>query len=130
MVDDVYAGGDNQLGSDFAIPVSTSFTTSLPLAYGDLLATPHAIVVHWGSFEALPKDELCGDIGGSESKATPFLVMGLGELNDSGLTGIAMIRDNGDGTVRVEVYITNGQPVNGVRGGEENGPEPSPSPAP
>lgn len=130
-VDDTYTGTDAPVGSDTAIPVSTGFTTALPLAYGDLLETPHAIVVHHGSLDAVPQvDILCGDIGGSETTATPALVMGLGELNDSGFTGIAMIRDNGDSTVRVEVYITNGQPESGVREGEEASPEPSPSPAP
>jgi hypothetical protein len=130
-VDDAYTGTDAPVGSDTAIRVSAGFTTALPLAYSDLLETSHAIVVHHGSLDAVPQvDILCGDIGGSATTATPYLVMGLGEVNDSGFTGIAMIRDNHDSTVRVEVYISNRRQVSGVGAGEENAPEPSPNPAP
>ena len=126
-VDDTYAGADAQVGSGTAIRVSTSFTTALPLAYGDLLETPHAIVVHGGTSEGVSEvDILCGDIGGGETTATPDLVMGLGELRDSGYTGIAMIRDNGDLTVRVEVYISDGQASNETS--PRSSPEPSPGP--
>ena len=34
------------------------------------------------------------------------IAIGLGELSDSWYTGIATIHDNGDGTVKVAVYIT------------------------
>ena len=78
------------------------------MAYGDLFASPHSIVVHKGaSDEDIKVYILCGDIGGPEMGATDIAI-GLGGLNDSGYTGIATIHDNGDSTVKVAVYITTG----------------------
>jgi hypothetical protein len=96
------------MGSSAAIPVEASFTSAVAVPYADLFAAPHSIVVHKG-----PSDEdirvyiLCGDIGGPEMGATDIAI-GLGTLSDSGYTGIATIHDNGDGTVKVAVYITTG----------------------
>ena len=95
------------MGQATAIPVEASFTTAVPLAYADLFATPHSIVVH-KSAEEIGTYILCGDIGGPEIGSTDIAV-GLGALNDSGYTGIATIHDNGDSTVKVSVFITTGQ---------------------
>jgi hypothetical protein len=101
--------GSRAIGSAAAIPVEASVTSSVPLAYADLFATPHSVVVHRG-----PSDEdllvyiLCGDIGGHELGPMDIAI-GLGELNASGYTGIATIHDNGDATIDVAVYITTSQ---------------------
>ena len=94
------------MGSGAAIPVEASFTTAVPLAYADLFATPHSIVVH-KSAEEIATYILCGDIGGPEMGVTDIAI-GLGALNESGYTGIATIHDNGDATVKVGIYITTG----------------------
>jgi hypothetical protein len=100
------------MGSSAAIPVEASFTSAVPaadvpqLAYADLFATPHSIVVH-KSADDMGTYILCGDIGGPEMGATDIAI-GLGGLNDSGYTGIATIHDNGDSTVKVAVYLTTG----------------------
>jgi hypothetical protein len=94
------------MGATTAIPVEAGFTSAVPLAYGDLFASPHAIVVHLSEAD-MGTYILCGDIGGPEMGATDIAI-GLGGLNDSGYTGIATIHDNGDSTVKVAVYITTG----------------------
>jgi hypothetical protein len=94
------------MGQATAIPVEASFTSAVPLAYADLFASPHSIVVHQ-SAEDIGTYILCGDIGGPEIGTTDIAV-GLGPLNDSGYTGIATIHDNGDTTVKVSLYITLG----------------------
>jgi len=101
------------MGAGSAIPVEASFTTAVPLAYGDLFSSPHSIVVHKGPSDTDIKVYiLCGDIGGAEMGATDIAI-GLGGLNDSGYTGIATIHDNGDATVKVAVYITQGHSMMG-----------------
>ena len=46
-----------------------------------------------------------GDIGGTMVGAND-LVVGLKELNESSLSGIAILHDNGDETTTVSVYLT------------------------
>jgi hypothetical protein len=96
------------MGSGSAIPVEAGFTSAATIAYADLFSSPHSIVVHQDASDAGIKVYiLCGDIGGTEMGATDIAI-GLGALNDSGYTGIATLHDNGDGTVKVAVYITTG----------------------
>ena len=91
------------MGATTAIPVEASVTT-VEMAYADIFAAPHAIVVHKSNPEVAVYI-LCGDIGGPEMGATAIAI-GLGPLNESGYNGIATLHDNGDGTTTVSVYVT------------------------
>jgi plastocyanin len=91
------------MGAASAIPVDVSVTTvEAPLA--DILAAEHAINVH-ESGENIGNYVACGDIGGPMMGESD-LVIGLGELNDSGLSGVAWLHDNGDGTTEVRAFLT------------------------
>ena len=85
-----------------ALPVSTS-TTSVPLALADILAADHAIVVH-DSADDMGTYIACGDIGGVVMDGQ--LAVALGDLGDSGASGIALLTDGGDGTTTVSAYLT------------------------
>src|SRR5688500_1138685 len=100
--------GDNaeRAGATSAIPVKGSVTVvDMPLQ--EIVDGGHAINVH------LSADEIdtyiaCGDIGGAvttdEGEEESELIIGLGELNDSGHSGIAWLGAEGDQT-RVAVYL-------------------------
>ena len=75
----------------------------VPLALADIVAGEHAINVH-ASADDLATYIACGDIGGTTIGAGD-LPIGLGELNDSGASGVAWLHDNGDGTTTVSVFI-------------------------
>jgi plastocyanin len=90
-------------GASDAIPVAISGTT-VQSTLADLLASPHAINIH-ESAENIGNYIACGNIGGMMI-GTSDLAIGLGELNDSGYTGVATLHDNGDGTTAVSVYLT------------------------
>jgi hypothetical protein len=100
---DVAASAGEQAGASTAHAVKTSRTfVDAPLQ--EIIDGGHAINVH------LSADEIgtyiaCGDIGGvvEEEGGRMHLVIGLGELNDSGHTGIAWLGDDGDQT---EVVVT------------------------
>lgn len=77
-------------------------TVAAPLA--DIVAGGHTINVH-ESAENIGTYIACGDIGGVMMGSSD-LAIGLGELNDSGYSGIARLHDNGDGTTTVTVYLT------------------------
>ena len=96
------------MGQTTAIPVEASGTKAT-IAYADILASPHSIVVH-KSADEINVYILCGDIGGPEMGAAD-LPIGLGALNDSGFSGVAMLHDNGDGTTQVNVVVI---PPNGM----------------
>jgi len=100
-------GGDaERTGASDAIPVKSSLTVvDMPLQ--EIIDGGHAINVH------LSADEIgtyiaCGNIGGAvttdEGEEENELVIGLGELNDSGHTGVAWLGADGDQT-RVGVYL-------------------------
>lgn len=93
----------DQVGSAEAIPVMSSVTT-VDLALSDILAGEHAINIH-ESAENIGNYIACGDIGGTMIGSTDIL-FGIRALNDSGLTGIGSLHDNGDGTTTVYVYLT------------------------
>lgn len=86
-----------------AIKVEASFTT-VPSTLADLLASPYAVNIH-ESAENIGNYIACGNIGGV-MMGTSDLAIGLGELNDSGYSGVATFHDNGDGTTLVSVYLT------------------------
>lgn len=90
-------------GATDAIPVAISGTT-VPTTLADLLASPYAINVH-ESAENIGNYIACGNIGGTMI-GTSDLAIGLGELNESGYSGVATLHDNGDGTTAVSVYLT------------------------
>ena len=100
---DVAAATGDAVGSADAVPVDVSATTiEAPLA--DLVAEDYAIVVH-ESADNIGNYILCGDIGGMMMGESD-LAIGLGELNESGASGIATLHDNGDGTTLVNVFVT------------------------
>lgn len=91
------------MGAASAIPVDFS-ETSVQSPLADLLGGEHAIVVH-ESADNIGNYILCGDLGGMVMGGTD-LAVGLGELNDSGYSGIAWLHDNGDGTTSVKLFTT------------------------
>ncbi len=82
--------------SAHAVDISRTFV-DLPLE--DIIAGGHAINVHL-SDEEIGTYIACGDIGGilTEEGGRTHLIIGLGELNDSGHTGIAWLGAEGDQT--------------------------------
>ena len=84
-----------------AIPIQVGETeVEAPLA--DILAAPHAINIH-RSAEAIQEYIACGDIGGHVVDGK--LVIGLGEINESGHRGVAILEEDDDET-DVTVYLT------------------------
>lgn len=90
-------------GATDAIPVAVSGTT-VQSTLADLMASPYAINIH-ESAENIGNYIACGNIGGIMIGTTD-LAIGLGELNESGYSGVATLHDNGDGTTAVSVYLT------------------------
>jgi plastocyanin len=87
-------------GSATALPVKVSETTvDAPLQ--DIIDGGHAINVHLNA-EDIGTYIACGDIGGvvntGEKDSDQELIIGLGELNDSGHTGVAWLGADGDQT--------------------------------
>lgn len=101
LVDGTSMAGE-RVGAADAIPVQISGTT-VPASLADILAAPHAINIH-ESAENIGNYIACGNIGGTMI-ATASLAIGLGELNDSGYSGIATLVDNGNGSTSVSVYL-------------------------
>jgi hypothetical protein len=93
----------DMVGSANAIPVLSSITT-VDLAMADILAADHALNVH-ESAEDIGTYVACGDIGGAMLGEADIL-FGLAPMNNSGLSGVASLHDNGDGTTTVYVYLT------------------------
>jgi hypothetical protein len=101
---DVTAPEGDRVGAESAHAVKTSRTVvDVPLQ--EIIDGGHAINVH------LSADEIdtyiaCGDIGGTletDEDGRTHLLVGLGELNDSGHTGTVWLGDDGEET---EVVIT------------------------
>jgi plastocyanin len=97
------AAGDEADGAT-AIPVERSATT-VDATVEDLRSGGYAINIHQ-SVEDIGTYIACGILSGviDESGA---LVVGLGELNDSGHSGVAILADQGEQT-GVTVYLTEG----------------------
>ncbi len=127
---DVAHIGNNaeRTGATSSIPVKSSVTiVDMPLQ--EIIDGGHAINVH------LSADEIdtyiaCGDIGGAvttdEGEEEPEVIIGLGELNDSGHTGIAWLGAEGDQT-RVAVHLV--EPASTSGAGTESAQEATPGEA-
>jgi len=107
LTDVAHIGDDaERTGATSSIPVKSSVTVvDMPLQ--EIVDGGHAINVHL-SAEEIDTYIACGDIGGAlttdEGEEEPELIIGLGELNDSGHTGIAWLGADGDQT-RVAVHL-------------------------
>src|SRR5215212_11457828 len=122
-------GGDSErTGAASAIPVEGS-TTVVDTPLQDLVDGAFAINIH------LSADEIdtyiaCGDIGGAvttdEGETEPELIIGLGELNNSGYSGVAWLGQDG-GQTRVAVYLAEPSSAGGV--GTESAQEATPGAA-
>jgi plastocyanin len=96
---DVASAEGESSGPDSAHPVKIS-ETEIEAPLQDIIDGGHAINVH------LSADEIgtyiaCGDIGGvvqDNADGRTSLIIGLGELNDSGHTGVAWLGADGDVT--------------------------------
>ncbi len=78
--------------------------TTVDMSLADIIEGGHAINAH-ESEDNIGNYIACGDIGGVVVDGT--VVIGLDELNDSGYTGIAILKENGDQT-DVSVYLSKG----------------------
>jgi plastocyanin len=126
LTDIAHVGADAEMtGAASAIPVKGSVTVvDMPLQ--EIIDGGHAINVH-ESAEAIDVYIACGDIGGAvtmdEGEEENELIIGLGELNDSGHTGIAWLGAEGDQT-RVAVYLV--EPTGAGGAGAEAAQEATP----
>ncbi len=89
-------------GASGAMPAA-AVSTTVEMSLSDLLSSPHAINYHQ-SAEEIGTYIACGAIGGAPD-AEGNLFVGLGELNDSGVSGIAWLMESGTQTV-VTVFLT------------------------
>jgi hypothetical protein len=98
---DVTHPAGEQVGAESAHAVKTSMTVvDMPLQ--EIIDGGHAINVH-ESAEAIDVYIACGDIGGvlipdEDEEGRMHLIIGLGELNDSGHTGTAWLGSDGEQT--------------------------------
>jgi hypothetical protein len=96
-----------EMGSESRIPVATSLTM-VDASLEDILAGEHAINYH-ESEENIQNYIACGDIGGAVMTMPGMgdegtLVIGLRSLNDSGISGVALLQGMGDQT-QVAVFL-------------------------
>jgi hypothetical protein len=77
-------------------------TTTVEASLDVILGAEHAINVH-ESAENIENYIACGDLTGTPSDGQ--LEVQLQELNDSGYSGRATLRDNGDGTTTVTIEL-------------------------
>lgn len=104
---DVAAREGEERGMGSGHPVKGSHTVvDMPL--DEILDGGHAINVHL-SAEAIDTYIACGDISGvvfiDEDDGERQIIIGLGELNDSGHSGIAWLSEDEDGTTEVAVNL-------------------------
>jgi plastocyanin len=129
LTDIAHIGDDaEKTGPASAIPVKSSVTVvDMPLQ--EIVDGGHAINVH-RSADEIDTYIACGDIGGvvatDEGEEENELVIGLGELNDSGHTGIAWLGAEGDQT-RVAVHLV--EPATMGEAGTEAAQEATPGTA-
>lgn len=95
---DVAAPMGDMKGAATAHPVTLS-STEVDMPLDELLSGEYAINVH-ESADNIGVYIACGDIGGTTftDDGREMLIIGLGELNDSGHTGIAWLGADGDKT--------------------------------
>jgi hypothetical protein len=100
-LDDVTAPAGEHVGAESAHAVKTSLNVvDMPLQ--ELIDGDYAINVH-ESADQIDLYIACGDIGGvlipdDDEEGRMHLIIGLGELNDSGHTGTAWLGSDGDQT--------------------------------
>jgi hypothetical protein len=100
---DVGVVGNDAQGAESHIHVDIGRSTvELPLEA--ILAEDHSIMVHESAGDGMSTILVCGAIGGHDVDGS-FLV-GLGPVGASGYSGIAWLKDNGDGTTDVQVTIS------------------------
>ncbi len=108
--DDAAMEMSEPMGAETAFGVETSFTmVDAPL--DEIVEGGHAINLHQ-SEENIENYIACGDIGGRIETGPGMeeggtLVVGLGQLNDSGYAGIAVLEGKGDQT-EVVIYLAEG----------------------
>ncbi len=98
------------MGAETAFGVETSYTM-VDASLEEIVEGGHAINLHQ-SKENIEEYIACGDIGGRIETGPGMeeggtLVVGLGQLNDSGYTGIAVLEGKGDQT-EVVLYLAEG----------------------
>jgi hypothetical protein len=93
---------DMAMGSPEAGMDALTSETIVQAALSDILGAPHAINVH-ESAENIANYIACGDVTGEATGEE--LSVELTPLNDSGYSGSAMLRDNGDGTTTVKIML-------------------------
>jgi hypothetical protein len=104
---DVASPAGEQVGAESAHAVKTSLNVvDMPLQ--ELIDGDYAINVH-ESADAIDVYIACGNIAGvvhdQENREGKEIVIGLGELNDSGHVGIAWLGDDGKGGTDVSVSL-------------------------
>ncbi len=117
LVDGEATAGE-AVGQATAVAVIGSVTT-VDVSLSAIIEGGHVVMVH-ESAEAIDVYVAGGDIGGTMTGAND-LVIGLKELNESGLSGIAILHDNGDETTAVSVYLTSRAGSNAA-GAEQSSP--------
>ena len=81
-----------------------SSTTDVETSIADLTAAPHAIIAH-ASADDMGTYIVCGDIAGDAMDG--MLAVQIGELNDSGHVGVAVLSDT-DAGVQVHAFLVQG----------------------
>jgi hypothetical protein len=97
------AAGGSMVGASDATPVLSSVTT-IQAKLSDITSGQFALNVH-ESAANIGNYVACGNVGGTMIGDSDLLI-GINELNGSGLSGVASLHDNGDGTTTVYVYLT------------------------
>ncbi len=115
------------MGAETAFAVETSFTV-VDAALEEIVEGGHAINLHQ-SEENIEEYIACGDIGGRIATGPGMeqggtLVVGLGQLNESGASGIAVLEGRGDQT-EVVLYLAEG--LSGGTGAADDEAEETPT---
>jgi hypothetical protein len=97
-----------ELASTPAAGATLQSTTTVLLPLDDILSGEHIINVHQ-SAEMIEAYVACGEITGEATDGT--LTVELMELNESGVSGQAILTDNGEGETVVEINLTQSVPV-------------------
>src|SRR6478735_439816 len=108
---DVVAPLTNLVNSDEQEYLSQS-TSHIDLEVADMLATPHSLVVHLSDAE-IGTYLACGNVTGTPD-ANGTLIVGLGQLADSGKEGVALLTTNASGGTDVMAYLLEEPQVTGM----------------
>ena len=105
LKDDQLPLAEDMMGSLAAAPVEISEKDGIEVTFDDLFTEAYAITIH-ESAQNIQNYIACGDIGGPV--IDDRVLIGLGEQNDSGYAGIAIIEKDGDDHVKVSILLTRG----------------------